>query len=204
MRVTTLIRPLRGGERFRGDAGNPVRRGPRESGRRHAPFGPARQPPSGCGGVTGRAAPHPWGAMVSFPSRPGASMRTWRTVTCRLQIGMFEIQQTDTFTAWFDRLRDIRAQARITARLRRLSTGHLGDVKPIGEGVSELRIDYGPGYRIYFTQRGRTIILLVCEAINRARRRTSNGRRSLQDDGENHPLGRSRLSHDTGEGRRIP
>jgi putative addiction module killer protein len=75
---------------------------------------------------------------------------------------MFEIQQTGAFTAWFDRLRDIRAQARITARLRRLSTGHLGDVKPIGDSISELRIDYGPGYRIYFMQKGKTIVLLIC------------------------------------------
>ncbi|WP_348629399.1 type II toxin-antitoxin system RelE/ParE family toxin [Methylobacterium sp. 17Sr1-1] len=73
----------------------------------------------------------------------------------RLQLGVFEIQQTDIVTAWLDRLRDIRAQARFTARLRRLSTGHLGDVRPIGDGGSELRIDHGPRYRIHFTQRGK-------------------------------------------------
>lgn len=75
---------------------------------------------------------------------------------------MFEIHQTGTFTDWFDRLRDIRAQARITARLRRLSAGHLGDVRPVGGSISELRINYGPGYRIYFIRKGNAIILLLC------------------------------------------
>ncbi len=75
---------------------------------------------------------------------------------------MFEIRQTDTYADWFNRLRDIRAQARITARLTRLSTGHLGDVMPVGDGVSELRIDYGPGYRVSFTRKGNTIVLFLC------------------------------------------
>ncbi|QOZ24098.1 type II toxin-antitoxin system RelE/ParE family toxin [Bradyrhizobium sp. CCBAU 51753] len=75
---------------------------------------------------------------------------------------MIEIRRTEAFTNWFDGLRDDRARDRIAARIARVASGLLGDVKPVGEGVSELRIDYGPGYRVYFTQRGRTIIILLC------------------------------------------
>jgi len=74
---------------------------------------------------------------------------------------MIEIFQTDIYSEWFVRLRDRQARARIDTRLRRLRTGHLGDVKSVGEGVSELRIDYGPGYRVNFTRRGQTIIILL-------------------------------------------
>lgn len=84
---------------------------------------------------------------------------------------MLMIQQTESFAAWFDRLRDTRAQARITARLTRLSTGHLGDVKPIGEGVSKLRIDYGPGHRVYFTKNGNTIVLFLYGGDNSSQAR---------------------------------
>jgi putative addiction module killer protein len=68
---------------------------------------------------------------------------------------MTEIRQTEVYRKWFDKLRDRQARSRILARIRRLSLGNPGDVKPVGEGVSELRIDYGPGYRVYFVQRGR-------------------------------------------------
>ncbi len=74
---------------------------------------------------------------------------------------MHEIRKTDTYVQWFDGLRDIHARARVLARVERLATGNPGDVKPVGEGVSELRIDYGPGYRVYFTMRGRTLIILL-------------------------------------------
>lgn len=74
---------------------------------------------------------------------------------------MIEIRQTDTYAKWFSSLRDGNARARINVRIRRLSLGNPGDVKPIGRGVSELRIDYGPGYRVYFTQRGLTVIILL-------------------------------------------
>jgi putative addiction module killer protein len=63
---------------------------------------------------------------------------------------MIEIRQTVMYSQWFSRLRDRQARARIVARIRRLSLGNPGDVRPVGEGVSELRISYGPGYRVYF------------------------------------------------------
>jgi putative addiction module killer protein len=72
-----------------------------------------------------------------------------------------EIRQTEQFTDWFDRLSDRDARARINVRIRRLSLGNPGDVKPVGAGVSELRIDYGPGYRIYFVRFGEDVILLL-------------------------------------------
>jgi putative addiction module killer protein len=72
-----------------------------------------------------------------------------------------EIRKTDTYARWLDGLRDIHARGRILARVERLAAGNPGDVKPVGEGVSELRIDYGPGYRVYFTTRGRTVIILL-------------------------------------------
>lgn len=75
---------------------------------------------------------------------------------------MLEVRQTDTFTSWLRALKDANAVARIAARIRRLELGNLGDVKPVGEGVSELRIDYGPGYRIYFIQQGNTVVILLC------------------------------------------
>jgi putative addiction module killer protein len=75
---------------------------------------------------------------------------------------MFEIRQTAVFEAWIDGLKDMRAVARIEVRLRRLSLGHLGDSKSLGDGVSEMRIDYGPGYRLYFTRRGERIVILLC------------------------------------------
>jgi putative addiction module killer protein len=74
---------------------------------------------------------------------------------------VIEIRQTETYAAWFDSLRDRKARARIDVRIRRLSLGNPGDVRPIGSGVSELRIDYGPGYRVYFVQRGPMLIILL-------------------------------------------
>jgi putative addiction module killer protein len=75
---------------------------------------------------------------------------------------MLEVRQTDTFVNWLRALKDAKAVARIAARVRRLELGNLGDVKAVGEGVSELRIDYGPGYRIYFVQQGNTVVILLC------------------------------------------
>ena len=74
---------------------------------------------------------------------------------------MIEVRQTEGYFQWFKSLNDREARGRIDARIRRMSLGNLGDVKPVGEGVSELRIDYGPGYRVYFAQRGQTIVVLL-------------------------------------------
>jgi putative addiction module killer protein len=74
---------------------------------------------------------------------------------------MMQLRQTQRFKTWFDELRDLRARARIQARLDRLSLGNPGDVRPVGSGVSELRIDYGPGYRVYFIQCGENLIVLL-------------------------------------------
>lgn len=74
---------------------------------------------------------------------------------------MINIRQTEDYVKWFGELKDIRAKARINMRIRRLSLGNAGDVKPVGEGVSEMRIDYGPGYRVYFIQQGATLIILL-------------------------------------------
>ena len=74
---------------------------------------------------------------------------------------MIEIRKTDTFAKWIDGLRDIRARARILVRIERLSLGNPGDVKPVGEGVSEMRIAYGPGYRVYYKKMGQTVVVLL-------------------------------------------
>lgn len=74
---------------------------------------------------------------------------------------MLEVRQTDVYAQWFRRLRDKEAKARINVRIRRLSLGNPGDVRAVGEGVSELRIDYGPGYRVYFVQRGQFLAILL-------------------------------------------
>lgn len=75
---------------------------------------------------------------------------------------MLELIKTDVFDRWLTELRDIRARARIEARIRRLSLGNPGDVKPVGEGISEMRIDYGPGYRVYYLKRGPIVVVLLC------------------------------------------
>ena len=74
---------------------------------------------------------------------------------------MIEIRQTENYIKWFEKLKDRRARVRIAIRIRRVSLGNLGDIKPVGDGISELRIDYGPGYRIYFTQKNNQLIILL-------------------------------------------
>ena len=74
---------------------------------------------------------------------------------------MIEIRKTELFATWLDNLRDIQTKARVLVRIERLASGNAGDVKPVGEGVSEMRINYGPGYRVYFIQRGSELIILL-------------------------------------------
>ena len=74
---------------------------------------------------------------------------------------MIEVRKTNVFASWLNDLRDNRAKARIQARIDRLECGHFGDVSPVGDGVSELRIFYGPGYRIYFSKQGLAIVILL-------------------------------------------
>jgi putative addiction module killer protein len=76
-------------------------------------------------------------------------------------LSMIEIRKTEEYARWYGGLRDRKARARIDVRIRRLSLGNPGDVKPVGEGVSELRIDYGPGYRVYFLQQGARLVVLL-------------------------------------------
>jgi len=75
---------------------------------------------------------------------------------------MVEIIRSDTFDRWLRKLRDPRAKARVEMRIRRLGLGNPGDVRPIGEGLSEMRIDYGPGYRVYYVQQGAVLVILLC------------------------------------------
>jgi putative addiction module killer protein len=75
---------------------------------------------------------------------------------------MYEIRQTDAFRDWYARLADVRGRARIRARLERLSHGHFGDARFVGDGVSELRVDFGPGYRVYYIRGGSALVILLC------------------------------------------
>ena len=80
---------------------------------------------------------------------------------------MFTVQLTDNFADWLYGLKDRDARSRILLRIKRFEQGNLGDVKPVGEGVSEARLTYGPGYRLYFIQRGDEIVILLCGGTKR-------------------------------------
>ena len=84
---------------------------------------------------------------------------------------MFEVRKTDDYAKWLDSLRDVRVRARVLVRVERLAAGNPGDVRPVGEGVSELRIDYGPGYRVYFKKQGRAIVVLLAGGDKRTQSR---------------------------------
>lgn len=75
---------------------------------------------------------------------------------------MIEVRQTDHFAQWLRKLRDVRARTKIVTRIRRAEFGNFGDVAPVGDGVSEMKVHYGPGYRIYFVQDGEEIVILLC------------------------------------------
>lgn len=84
---------------------------------------------------------------------------------------MLEVRMTRVFEAWLVGLKDRNAQRRIALRLSRLELGHFGDAKPVGEGVGELRIDHGPGYRLYFVRQGDVVVVLLCAGDKRTQAR---------------------------------
>ncbi len=86
-------------------------------------------------------------------------------------MAMIEVRQTEEFSYWLRRLKDANALARIVSRIRRLEQGNPGDIKSVGNGLSEMRIDYGPGYRVYYLHRGPRIVILLCGGDKRTQRR---------------------------------
>jgi putative addiction module killer protein len=100
---------------------------------------------------------------------------------------MFELKQTETFHKWRTRLKDERARALIVSRLDRLAYGYAGDAEPVGEGISELRIHHGPGYRIYFHKRGDMEIILLCGGDKSSQRKDIKmAKRTLDELSERH------------------
>jgi putative addiction module killer protein len=98
---------------------------------------------------------------------------------------VFEISQTDEFKAWLKNLADERAVKKIAQRIVRLQAGLMGDVKPVGGGLSELRIDYGPGYRVYFVQRGVVLMILLCGGDKKSQQKDIKLAKKLKDELEN-------------------
>ncbi|MBX5462019.1 MAG: type II toxin-antitoxin system RelE/ParE family toxin [Steroidobacteraceae bacterium] len=92
---------------------------------------------------------------------------------------LIQVRETAEYAAWFDGLPDRRARARIDVRIRRLQLGNPGDARPVGEGVSELRIDYGPGYRVYYLQRGCEVVILLAGGDKRTQQRDISRARAL-------------------------
>ena len=84
---------------------------------------------------------------------------------------MIEVRKTEVYAKWIDGLQDVRARARVLVRVERLAAGNPGDVRPVGEGVSVLRIDYGPGYRVYFKNQGLTMVVLLAGGDKRTQSR---------------------------------
>jgi len=94
---------------------------------------------------------------------------------------MFEIRQTSVFSKWLARLSDATAKAKIAARIDRLALGNAGDVESVGDGVSELRIHYGPGYRVYYTRRGKAIVVLLCGGDKKTQDKDIKAAKSLAE-----------------------
>jgi len=95
---------------------------------------------------------------------------------------VFEVRQTEVFAKWLEDLSDHRSASRIAQRIVRLQSGLFGDVRPVGGGLSELRVDHGPGYRLYFVQRGRVLIVLLCGGDKRSQKRDIARARELARD----------------------
>ena len=95
---------------------------------------------------------------------------------------MITIRQTEVYARWFRRLRDREARDRIDKRILRMSLGNVGDARPVGSGVSELRIDYGPGYRVYFTRRGSSTVILLAGGDKASQRRDIQRAIDMADD----------------------
>lgn len=95
---------------------------------------------------------------------------------------MIEVVRTDEFEMWLAKLKDLRGRARIIRRIDRLATGNRGDVRPIGKGLSELRLDVGPGYRVYYLQDADTLVLLLAAVTSRRSRRTSRRHTKLAEE----------------------
>jgi putative addiction module killer protein len=105
---------------------------------------------------------------------------------------MFKVFRTREFIEWLIGLRDEEAAHRVAVRLKRVESGLLGDVKPVGGGVSEMRIDYGPGYRIYFQQRGPILILLLCGGDKRSQSHDIKRAKDIAERTANHPAWKAR------------
>jgi putative addiction module killer protein len=95
---------------------------------------------------------------------------------------MIEVRQTAEFSGWLRRLKDAHAVARIVARIRRMELGNPGDVRNVGNGVMEMRIAYGPGYRVYYAHRGEAIVLLLCGGDKRTQRRDIGRAREIAEE----------------------
>ena len=100
---------------------------------------------------------------------------------------MVEIRQTSDFADWLRKLKDEAARARINVRLRRLSLGNAGDARSVGAGVSELRIDYGPGYRVYFARRGDILVILLCGGDKRTQEADIAKAKAMAEEWKNVP-----------------
>ncbi len=94
---------------------------------------------------------------------------------------MKEIRKTDVFAKWIDNLKDIRAKAKVLVRIERLTMGNLGDVKAVGKNISELKISYGPGYRIYFKQHGNKLIILLAGGDKKSQQKDIKTAQELAD-----------------------